>query len=336
MRAWVQEGFEGLHSLRCVDLPDPRPAPGEVLVAMRAVALNYRDLVIMRGQYGPWVRLPLIVGCDGAGEVVAVGPGVQRWQPGDRVIPCLSVRWITGPPREEHAWHVLGSTLNGTFAELGVFPEESLVRIPDHLSWEEAATLPCAGVTAWNALIVSGKLRPGETVLTMGTGGVSTFAVKFAKLAGARVIAISSSHEKLARLKALGVADGLNYQEVPEWGKAVRELTHGEGVDHVLELGGAGTMEQSTRAVRVGGVISLIGVLAPRGEFNLTRVLMKSIRVQGIFGGSREMLESMARAMALARLRPVVDRVFPFEGVPQAYEYFAAQRHFGKVVVRVV
>jgi len=335
LRAWILENFGGIDSLRLIERPALQPGPGEALVRIRAAALNYRDLVIMRGDYGPGVRLPVVPGCDGAGEVVQVGPGVTRVRPGQRVVLCLAPAWLAGPLREEYLRELPGSSRDGMLAELVTYPADALVPVPGHLSWEEAATLPCAALTAWNALIASGNLHPGETVLVMGSGGVAVFALQFARLAGAQVIVISSSDEKLARLRKLGASAGINYVEVPEWGKRVREMTAGRGVDHVVELGGAGTMEQSTRAVRVGGTISLIGVLAGPGQFHLPRVLMKAIRVQGIFGGSREMFEAMNQAIEAAGLRPIVDRVFAFEELPTAYRYFESRSHVGKVVIRV-
>jgi NADPH:quinone reductase-like Zn-dependent oxidoreductase len=253
---------------------------------------------------------------------------------GDRVAGCFMPAWIDGEPTEAKAKSALGAGGTGMLAEYVVLPAEGVVRSPDHLSDEEAATLPCAAVTAWHALVTEGGVKAGDVVLTQGTGGVSVFAVQFARLLGARVIATSSSDTKLARVLPLGASDGINYKTTPEWGGRARELT-GSGVDHVVEVGGAGTMPESMRAVRMGGRISLIGVLTGAGQFNPTPVLMKNLRLQGIFVGSREMFEAMNRAIALHKLRPVVDRVFPMNEVRAALHYMESGSHFGKVVIQV-
>jgi NADPH:quinone reductase-like Zn-dependent oxidoreductase len=323
-----------LDSLAVGERPEPRPGPGQLLIRVRACSLNYRDLLILKGLYNKRLPLPLVPLSDGAGEVVAVGEGVTRVGVGDRVAGCFMPTWIDGEPTEAKAKSALGGGGPGMLAEYVVLPAEGVVRVPDHLSDEEAATLPCAAVTAWHALVSEGGVKAGDVVLTQGTGGVSVFALQFAKLLGARVIATSGSDAKLTRVLQMGASDGINYKTTPEWGGKARELT-GAGVDHVVEVGGAGTMPESMRAVRMGGRISLIGVLSGAGQFNPTPVLMKNLRVQGIFVGSREMFEDMNRAFALHKLRPVIDRVFPMSDIRAALHHLESGAHFGKVVIRV-
>jgi NADPH:quinone reductase-like Zn-dependent oxidoreductase len=282
------------------------------------------------------LKLPIIPVSDGAGEVVATGAGVTRFKPGDKVVAAFMPDWVNGPPDEENTRTALGGGGVGLLAEQAVLPEHGLVPIPSHLSALEAATLPCAGVTAWNALFENGRVKPGDTVLVQGTGGVSIFALQFARLAGAHVIATSSSDQKLARARELGATDGINYKTNPDWDKRARALTGGKGVDQIVEVGGAGTLGKSLRAVRIGGYIALIGVLSgANAEVNPMPVLMKSIRVQGIFVGSRAMFEAMNRAIVASQLRPVVDRVFEFEQAPQALKYLESGAHFGKIVIQI-
>ena len=336
MRAVEIHGAFGLDNLVLADRPDPRPGPGQVLVRLRAASINYRDLLTVEGKYNPKQKLPLIPCSDGAGEVVEAGEGVTRVQPGERVCTVFAQKWISGRPTRERLRSTLGGPLDGTLAELAVFDEEGLVKTPDHLSDEEAATLPCAAVTAWTALVAEGGVTAGDTVLVQGTGGVSLFALQIAKMLGARVIATSSQDEKLERVRQMG-ADGLiNYREVPDWGKRAKELTGGTGVDHVVEVGGAGTLAQSLQALRFGGTVSLIGNLAgTKAEILLTHVFMQNIRIHGILVGPRESFEALNRAVALHGMRPVVDRVFPLEEARAAMEHMAAGGHFGKIVVRV-
>jgi len=331
----IRGGF-GLANLALTERPEPRPGPGQALVRLRAAALNYRDLLTAEGKYNPKQKLPLIPCSDGAGEVVEVGAGVARVAPGDRVSPIFAQRWIAGVPTREKLRSTLGGPLDGTLAELAVFDQEGLVKIPEHLSDEEAATLPCAAVTAWSALVTEGGVTAGDTVLVQGTGGVSLFALQIAKLLGARVIATSSRDDKLARARELGADDGINYKEIPEWGTRAKELTGGAGVDHVVEVGGAGTLQQSLRAVRIGGTISLIGNLAgTKSELLLTQIFMQKLRVNGILVGHRESFEAMNRAVAFHRLRPVIDRIFPLEEARAAFDHMAAGDHFGKIVIRI-
>jgi NADPH:quinone reductase-like Zn-dependent oxidoreductase len=334
MRVFELREAAGIDSLELTERAEPRPGPGQVLVRMRAASLNYRDLIVVKGGLGPALPLPLVPLSDGAGEVVEVGPGVERVKPGDRVAGTFFQRWVTGPITDEAAASALGGAIDGVLAELVVFEQDGVVHIPEHLNWEEAACLPCAALTAWNALFESGSVRPGEIVLTQGTGGVSVFALQFARLAGATVIATTSSDAKAERLRALGAAEVINYRTTPEWSKSARSSSGNRGVDHVVEVGGSGTFEQSLRAVRRGGTISFIGRLAAPAEFNANWIFIKSVRVQGIYVGSREMFENMNRAIRAAGLRPVVDRVFPFEEARQALRYMESGAHFGKVCIR--
>lgn len=333
MRVCELQGSFGIDSLMIVERPDPQPGVGQVLIQMRAWSLNYRDLMLVRGTYAPKLQLPFVPLSDGAGEVVAVGAGVSRVKPGDRVAGCFMQKWIEGDSSETKAKSALGGAIPGVAADYVVLDAEGVVTVPAHLSDEEAATLPCAGVTAWNALVGSGGLHAGNTVLTQGTGGVSLFAVQFAKMCGARVISTSSSDEKLKRVRQLGASETINYRSTPAWGHRVRELTGG-GVDHVVEVGGAGTLAESLRAVRMGGRISLIGVLAGLGQVDPLPVLMKNVCVQGIFVGSRAMFEAMNAAIALAQMRPIVDRVFAFEEIRAALRHMESGAHFGKIVLK--
>lgn len=330
MKAFELQGF-AIDQLALVDRPEPTPGPGQALVKMKAWSLNYRDLMVTRGTYAPNIRFPFLILSDGAGEVAAVGEGVTRVTVGDRVAPAFMQKWIEGPPSEAKAKSALGGAIQGLAAEYAVFDAEGLVAVPDHLTYEEAAALPCAAVTAWNALVTSGALAAGDTILVQGTGGVSLFALQFARILGARVIATSSSDAKLARVKDLGALDGINYKTTPEWGARAREIS-GAGVDHVVEVGGAGTLGQSLKAVRVGGRVSMIGVLTG-GQADTVPILMKNVCLQGIFVGSREMFEAMNKAIAASGMRPVIDRVFPFAELPGALRHMESGRHFGKIVL---
>jgi len=335
MKAFRLHEFGGPSALKLEEISEPTPGPGEILLRVRAVSLNYRDLMVTKGVYNPKLRLPLIPLSDGAGEVIATGAGATRFKPGERVVASFMPAWIDGPLDETKARSALGAEANGMLAEAVVLPEQGLLKIPAHLSFEEAATLPCAAVTAWNALLETGSIKPGDTVLIQGTGGVSLFALQFARMAGARVIATSGSDQKLGRVRELGASDGINYKTTPDWDKRVRELTAGKGVDQIIEVGGAGTLPKSIRCVRLGGTITLIGVLSGGGEINPMPILMKGIRLQGIFVGSRNMFEAMNRAIESNQMRPIVDQVFPFEQSPQALTYLESGAHFGKVVINV-
>ncbi len=325
----------GIDNLSVVERETPRPAAGEVLVKLNAASLNYRDVMVVSGTYNPRMRLPAIPFSDGAGEIIEVGEGVTRWNISDRVCSTVIAGWIDSGPTAETAKTAIGAgAADGVLSEYRVFNENSLVRVPEHLSFEEAATLPCAGVTAWNALFVSGNIRPGETVLTLGTGGVSVFAIQIAKAFGANVIATSSSDEKLERVKPLGADHAINYRSREDWDKAVLELTGGRGVDHVMEVGGTGTLAKSVKAARVGGHIALIGALDMAGEFNPIPVFMKAVRVQGIFVGSRAMFEDLNSFIVKENIKPVIDRTFEFDEAKEALRYMESGSHFGKIVLR--
>jgi NADPH:quinone reductase-like Zn-dependent oxidoreductase len=336
MQAYELSAF-GLDALKLVDKPQPKPGPFQVLLKMRAFSLNYRDLMIAKGQYNPKLKLPAVPLSDGMGEVAEIGPGVTRVKVGDRVAGAFMPKWVAGEIDEPKARSALGGGgPDGMLAEYVTIHEEGVVHLPEHLSDEEAASLPCAAVTAWHALVGEGSLKAGDTVLVLGTGGVSIFALQFARLMGARVIVTSSRDDKLERAIALGASDGINYSTTPKWEDSVRELTGGRGVDYVVEVGGAGTLAQSMKAVRPGGQISLIGVLSGgTGQVNPLPILMRNIRVQGIFVGSREMFEAMNRAIAMAKLKPIVDRVFPFRQAVEAFRYMESGAHFGKVAIRM-
>ena len=336
MRAIRIHQLGDLESLTIDELPEPEPGAGEVVVRIHATSLNYRDLMMMKGHYNPRIALPFVPLSDGAGEVEAVGAGVSRWKVGDRVAAAFMPGWRDGYPSEVKALSALGAGGVGLLAERVVIAADGVVAIPDHLTFEEAATLPCAAVTAWHALVTEGQVKAGDTVLVQGTGGVSLFALQFARMHGARVIATSGSDEKLQRVLSLGVSDGINYKTMPDWDKSVRALTDGAGVDHVVEVGGAGTLTRSLRAVKTGGRVSLIGVLSGgAAEVTVLPILMRNLRVQGIFVGSVTMFEAMNRGITLQRLRPVVDRVFPWEKAAEAYRHMESGTHFGKIVIRL-
>ncbi|MGD9564440.1 MAG: NAD(P)-dependent alcohol dehydrogenase [Pyrinomonadaceae bacterium] len=336
MRAYELSEF-GIEALRVVECDVPEPGPGEVLIRFHAASLNYRDLMVVTGTYNPRMRLPTVPFSDGAGQVAAVGEGVTKWIVGDRVIPVFAQRWFDGDPSAEKRKTSLGAGApwHGVLREFGTFDAESLVRVPEHLSYEEASTLPCSAVTAWNALFESGTLTPGETVLTLGTGGVSMFAIQFAKMAGARVFATSGSRAKIERLSEFRVDETINYRDEEDWDKAAIAFTDKVGVDHVVEVGGAGTLVRSINATRIGGHVALIGALTGAAGFNPTTVFMKSIRLQGIYTGSRRMFEEMNRAIAGNLMRPVIDRVFEFTEARNALKHLESGSHFGKIVVRI-
>jgi NADPH:quinone reductase-like Zn-dependent oxidoreductase len=334
MQAYEVRNAGGIDALELVERPIPRPGPGEVLVRIRAVTLNYRDLLTVKGGYGSRQKFPLIPLSDAAGVVEAVGPGVSQLKSGDRVFNSFFQNWIDGEPSEEKFGGTPGGMLDGVLTQYRVFPQHVLLSPPSHLSDAEAAALPCAGLTAWSAVMKFQATRPGSVVLTQGTGGVSLFALQFAKLAGARVIATSSSDEKIDKLRKLGADETINYKSRPEWGKEARTLTEGRGVDLVVEVGGAGTLNESLRAVRIGGMLAMIGVLAgPANNLRLPTVVMQQLRLQGVTVGSLEDLRAMAAAIAQHRLRPVVEKTFPFAAVREAFRYLAEGRHFGKVAI---
>jgi NADPH:quinone reductase-like Zn-dependent oxidoreductase len=325
----------GPQHLRFAQRPDPRPGPGEVVVRLRAASLNFRDLMMIDGTYNPRQPLPLVPLSDGAGEVVEIGAGVTRVRLGDRVAGLFSQRWFAGQPQRDHLRSTLGGPLDGALQELWCLSEEGVSKLPAHMSFAEGATLPCAALTAWSALVEQGGLKPGETVLVQGTGGVSIFAMQIAHLCGARVIVTSASDAKLERARAMGAWQTVNYLERPDWGKAVQQLSGG-GVDHVVEVGGAGTLTQSLVAVRPGGHVAVIGVLTGgAGPLNLTPVLMANLRLQGVLVGHRDGFEAMTRAFDVHQTRPVVDRQFSWRDVTEALAFQRAGKHFGKVVLSI-
>jgi NADPH:quinone reductase-like Zn-dependent oxidoreductase len=336
MKAYEITEPKGIDSLKLVDRAIPKPKTNEVVVRVRATSLNYRDLITVKGgAVTRGIRLPLIPLSDGAGEVVEIGNEVTRFKVGDRVVASFFQSWLAGPIAASFFRSALGGAVDGMLAEYVALSEEGLVPIPDYMSFEEAATLPCAAVTSWNALVVTGRLTAGDCVLVMGTGGVSIFALQFARIHGARVIATSSSDAKLARLRELGASDVINYKMTPDWEAKVPEMTEDAGVDHVVEVGGAGTLAKSIRAVKLGGRISLIGLLAGGGQIDPMPILLKGITLQGIYVGSRAMFEQMNRAMEINRVHPVIDRVFPFSEAREAYRYLESGTHFGKICIAV-
>ncbi len=335
MRYFCIDGEMGIDALQMKEKAVPRPGHGQVLVRIRAASLNYRDLLMVSGNYSRNLPLPLIPLSDGAGEVVEAGEGVSRWRQGDRVAGTFFQDWDGGELTDRAANSALGGAIDGVLAEYALFREQGLVPLPAHLSFEEGATLPCAALTAWHAL-QSGQLTCGQSVLTLGTGGVSLFALQFARASGARVIATTGSEAKAERLRALGISDIINYKTEPSWEKSVWELSGKRGVDLVVEVGGAGTLGKSLKAVRAGGHISLIGVLSGgAGEVNPLPAVMKGVCIQGIYVGSREMFEAMLRAIELHAIHPVIDRVFPFAEAREACHYLQSGAHFGKVVIAV-
>jgi NADPH:quinone reductase-like Zn-dependent oxidoreductase len=326
-----------INGLSIKEKPLQELKPFEIRVKVHAVSLNYRDLMMVKGAYNPRLPLPMTPCSDGAGEVVEVGAEVKKWKVGDRVMASFMPGWTSGRLTEAAGRSALGGGGVGMLAESVVLNEEGFVKIPDHLSYEEAATLPCAAVTAWHSLVEAGGLKPGQTVLTLGTGGVSIFAIQLALLTGAEVIATSSSNEKLERLKEMGVQKLINYKTTPNWSKEVLKMTDGVGVDHVVEVGGTGTLEQSMKSCAHAGRIGVIGVLAGgQGELNTRFILMKNLLIQGIFVGSREMFENMNAAISVHKLRPVVDTVFDFSDAQKAWQYLESGAHFGKVAIRLI
>jgi len=335
MEVWELRDAFGPEHLKQGERAEPVVGSNEVLLAMRAASLNYRDTLMIRGGYGPRITVPLIPVSDGVGEVVAVGEGVSRVGVGDRVAPTFFQSWIGGDAEPEKFTAQLGGSVDGVLTRFMCVNEQGVSRVPDHLSDEEAACLPCAGLTAWSAVITQGRVGPGDTVLVQGTGGVALFALQFAKMAGARVILTSSRDDKLARGRQLGADEVINYRTTPDWDRVVKELTGGEGCEHVVELGGAGTLERSVRAARLGGMVSLIGVLSgAKAETPLPLVVMRNLRLQGVTVGSRDGFDAMCRAMVQHQLRPVVDRVFDFDDVPVAFAHLESGHHMGKVCIR--
>jgi NADPH:quinone reductase-like Zn-dependent oxidoreductase len=333
MQAFEIQEF-GVDNLKLVERAMPQPGPHEVRVRLTAASLNFRDLMVVEGHYNPKLKRPLVPLSDGVGIVESTGPGVTRVRTGERVAGIFMQKWIDGGPGREKSASALGGAVDGVLAEHKIFHEEGLVSPPAHLSDVEAATLPCAGVTAWHALFEERQPQPGDSLLILGTGGVATFALQFGQLAGLRTIVLSSSNDKLARAQAMGASDTINYRERADWDKAVRELLP-EGVDAVLEVGGSDTLARSLKAVRMGGIVMVIGALSG-GEPTVSPVpiLMNTLQVQGIYVGSRSMFERMNRAMDQHQIKPVVDRVFPWQEVRQAMHYMQSQQHLGKICLK--
>lgn len=324
----------GLGNIRWVSRPIPAVGYGEVLVQMSAASLNYRDVMMATGQYNRKQKLPLVPLSDGVGRVVGVGPGVTRFRGGERVCPIFAQGWLAGAPTVEKLKTTLGGPLDGVCRQFGVFNENGLVIPPDYLSDEEAATLPCAALTAWNSVVAIGQVKAGDVVVIQGTGGVALFALQFARLCGARVIALSGSDEKLERAKDLGANVGFNYNTDPDWFRLVRDVTDGAGADLIVEVGGAKTLGNSLKAAKIGGTISIIGVLGGAAtDIMLTTVLMHQLKLQGVFVGHRELFEQMNRALTESEIRPIIDQVMDPYHVTAALERMASGKHFGKIVL---
>lgn len=334
MRAWQIVSNKGIDGLRLAECPSPECGAGEVKVRVRASSINYRDLGTVRDPESRKLPYPRIPNSDAAGEVIAVGAGVTGLKTGDRVASCFFQRWVDGACSADAMASALGGAIDGVLAEELVLKADGVVPIPQHLSYEAAATLSCAALTAWNALAEAARVKAGDTVLLLGTGGVSIFALQFTNLLGARAIITSSSDEKLERARKLGAWQTINYRNVPDWDRAVLEYTGGAGVDATVEVGGAGTLPKTVAATRIAGTISLIGVLSG-GLIDPAQAMRKSIKVQGIYVGSRRMFLDMNRAITAHAMNPVIDRAFAFEDAKSAYHAMQGADHFGKLVIKV-
>ena len=336
MKVAVLEAVGSLDNIRIVERPEPKPGPRQVLVRLRAASLNFRDLVVVEGGYGARQKKQnLVMLSDGAGEIVELGSEVADWRVGDRVVGCFFPDWQAGPPTERRIATSLGGSVDGVACEYRVFDQDAILRGPKHLNFVRSATLPCAALTAWAAVTGTGGIGLGSSVLTQGTGGVSLFALQFARAAGAQVIATSSSAPKLEKLRALGAAHVINYADNPKWGESVLQHVP-EGVDLVVEIGGGDTIAQSFRAVRTGGTISIIGVVGgARHDLNLAVLIMKAARLHGISVGNRDQLAAMITAMEQHAIRPAIDRTFPLTELRAALEHLKSQRHIGKVCVEM-
>ena len=331
----LRDGF-GIDHLQLEEQETSAPGPGQVHVRFHAASLNYRDLMVAVGVYNPRMELPRILGSDAAGEIVAIGEGVTTPRVGDRVASLFFQSWQAGEISAADGKSALGGSIDGVFATDRILPATGVIPFPASLSFEEAATLPCAALTAWNGLVEKGNLHAGQTILILGTGGVSIFGLQLAKAHGARVILTSSSDEKLERGRALGADETINYKNVPDWDAEVLKLTNKRGVDHVVEVGGSGTMERSLNAVRVGGHVHLIGVLSEPGKgVDVLSILRKSIHLNGVYVGSRAMFTKMNAAIEVNELKPVIDRQFPLADARAAFEHLQSGSHFGKVVLQL-
>jgi NADPH:quinone reductase-like Zn-dependent oxidoreductase len=338
MRALNVTAPWGLDAIQVVEKPDPTPGPGQVLVRMKAVSLNYRDLLMVNGMYGRGAATTADVitpFSDGCGVIEAVGEGVTKFKAGDRVATLFFQNWNSGPPTLEKLMSALGFPIPGAGAELQVFGQDGVSKVPEFLTDQQVATLPCAGLTAWRGLFEDARLEPGDTVVLQGTGGVSIFGLQFAKAAGYRTVITSSSDEKLARAQALGADHLVNYKTTPAWSGPVRQATAGRGADFIMEVGGGGTIQESMKAIRIGGHIAIIGVVAGAGDpFNPAALIGNSAKLQGLSVGSRDMFEAMCRAIDLHKIGPVVDKVFPWTDAKAAFSAMAGGEHFGKIVLQ--
>jgi NADPH:quinone reductase-like Zn-dependent oxidoreductase len=336
MNAWEITSAGGIDALEMNQRPTQQPGSGQVLVKIGASSINYRDLSTIRNPEARNLPYPTVPNSDGAGVVTAVGDNVTGISEGDRVMGCFFQDWDAGGISPAAMSSALGGAIDGVLAEEVVLNATAVVPVPDHLSLEEASTLPCAGLTAWHALTADVPVEEGETVLLLGTGGVSVFAQQFCNVLGAKTIVTSSSDEKLARITKMGAGQTINYANTPDWGKTVLEMTDGRGVDRVVEVGGPGTLQKSISAVRVGGRIQLIGVLTdPAGMIMPIDIMRKSITIKGIYVGPRQMFRDMAACITEHQLHPVIDKVFDFADAPAAYHAMAAAGHFGKIVIRI-
>lgn len=334
MKAYELHPEDGFDALKLVDRERPAMGPGDVRVSVRAVSLNYRDIMVARGSKKRAKRIVPV--SDGAGEVTEIGSAVEHVAVGDRVAAAFFPTWIDGDLKEAHHANALGGSLDGMLAKEVVLPERAWVKIPSRYSFEQAATLPCAGVTAWHALFEAATVKPGDTVVVQGSGGVSTFALELARHAGASVIATSSSAEKRARLEQMGAKTTIDYKANVKWGDTARAAAGNGGADLVVEVGGAGTFDQSVASLRYGGYMSLLGILAgTQGPINTYAIFHKNICIRGVYVGSIAMFERLVRVLDRSRIDPVIDRVFPFEEARAAYEHLASGTHFGKVVIRL-
>ncbi len=337
MRAMAIQDAYGLDHIKPLDKPMPEPGAGQVLLKMKAASLNFRDFLITQNLYGGNFPLPLVPLSDGCGEVAAIGEGVRRVAVGDRVAPIFFQTWMSGPPALEKLTFAMGGPVDGCAQEFMVLSEEGVVKVPAHLTDAQVACLPCAALTAWRSLVVEGDLRPGDSVLLQGTGGVSICALQFAKAMGLETIITSSSDEKLERAKALGADHVINYREEPEWSAPVRRITGGRGVDHVVEVGGAKTLKEAMKSIRMGGHISIIGVLSgPQEAIQFGAMIATNCTMRGLSVGSREHFEDMCRAIALHGISPVVDdHRFALDDLPQALGYMGSGGHFGKICIDI-
>jgi NADPH:quinone reductase-like Zn-dependent oxidoreductase len=331
MHAVVLESAYGLDNLRVIEKPGPTPGPGQIVVDIKAASLNWRDLATVTAPSG---RTPFVPCSDGAGVVSAIGEAVTRVKIGDHVAPLFFQGWLAGDPTPQALGSALGGALDGVLQQQVVLSEEGVTPVPSGYTDEEAATLPCAALTAWRGLVVEGRVKSGDVVVAQGTGGVSIFALQFAKAAGATVIVTSSSDEKLQRAKALGADHLVNYRSTPDWAKEVRRITGGRGADHVIEVGGAGTFDQSLRAIRLSGKIAVIGVLGGFvKDLNVAAIFGANAIIHGVTVGSREQFESMTRALEATGIKPVIDKRFPLDDARSAFERMKSGSHFGKIVV---